>query len=504
MSAAADSGGRSGPDPEGGADHRTSYRYGLWPALLALVVGLWGIRRENTMWRDESVTYQVSHRSLSEIWHLLGTADAVHGLYYFFMHGLFAVGGDGLLLLRLPSVLATSVSALLVASTGTRLAGPRAGLLAGLSFAVIPVVQMYAQEGRSYAMVCALVALATWLLVGAADDPSRRGLTAYGVVLALAGWLHEFAILALVAHGLTLYLWRPPRRVLRSWAVAAVLPVAAVAPLTLFSLSQSGQVSWIGWPHPDEWLVIAAVTLLGLLCAAYGTKQTGAAGRPRALRLVRLALPLLILPTAALLLASLHEPMYVDRYVLYSQLALALLIGFAVDRLWDAAGRTARPAAPRLRAVMFGIAAAGTAVALLPVTLQMRTPDSRKDNVTALAAHARALASDGAGLLFMPSRRREWALSYPDDFRGLTDLALLRTPRDDNTLEGTEDSADRIRARLRGFDRVVALSDPPGQPEDALPEEAVKRDVLRTEFVVCRRVQDKGGRVTLYARPGRC
>lgn len=472
-------------------------------------MGLWGIRRENSMWRDESVTYQVAHRSLSEIWHLLGNADAVHGLYYFFMHALFAVGGDSLVTLRLPSVLATSVSAFLVASTGSRLVGPRTGLIGGLAFALLPMVQMYAQEGRSYAMVCTLIALSTFLLVGAVDNSSRRRWTAYALTVVAAGWLHEFAVLALPAHGLTLYLARLPRALMRSWAVAAGLSVAAVAPLALRSTDQSGQVSWIGWPHPGEWLVIAAVTLVGVLCAGYATKPaaepaTDTRARVGVLRLVRLTLPLLIMPTATLLLASLHDPMYLDRYVLYSQLALALLIGVAVDRLWDAAGRTARPAASRSRAVVFGIAAAGAAAALLPVTLQMRTPDSRKDNVTAIAAQVQTMASDDTGVLFMPSRRREWALSHPDDFRGLTDLALQRGPRADNTLEGTEFSADRIRVRLRAFDRIVALTDPPGQPEDAFPEEAVKRDVLRQEFVVCRRVQAKGGQVTLYARPGRC
>lgn len=469
-------------------------------------MGLWGVRRQNTMWRDESVTYQVAHRSLSEIWQLLGHADAVHGLYYFFMHALFAVGGDSLVTLRLPSVLATCVSAFLVASTGRRLVGPRTGLIGGIAFALLPVVQMYAQEGRSYAMVCAFIALSTYLFVGALDHSSRRRWTAYALTVAAAGWLHEFAVLALPAHGLTLYLSRLPRTLLRSWATAAGLSVAPVVPLALRSAGQSGQVSWIGWPHAGEWLVIAAVTLVGVLCAGYATKPVvpGTETREGALRLVRLALPLLIVPTAALLVASLYAPMYVDRYVLYSQLALALLIGVAVDRLWDAVGRAARPTAPRSRAVVFGIAAAGVAVALLPVTLQMRTPDSRKDNVTAIAAQVRTMASDDAGVLFMPARRREWALSYPDDFRGLTDLALQRSPRADNTLEGTEDSADRIRVRLRAFDRIVALTDPPGQPEDPFPDEAVKRDVLRKEFVVCRRVQVKGGQVTLYARPGRC
>lgn len=193
-------------------------------------MGLWGIRRENTMWRDESVTYQVARRSLSEIWHLLGNADAVHGLYYFLMHALFAVGGDSLVTLRLPSVLATSVSAFLVAATGNRLVGPRTGLIGGLAFALLPMVQMYAQEGRSYAMVCALIALSTYLLVGAVDNSSRRRWTAYALTVVAAGWLHEFAVLALPAHGLTLYLSRLPRAPMRSWAVAAGLSVVAVAP----------------------------------------------------------------------------------------------------------------------------------------------------------------------------------------------------------------------------------------------------------------------------------
>ncbi|MFF1835621.1 glycosyltransferase family 39 protein [Streptomyces sp. NPDC058231] len=491
--------GLFGPYPKQGAERPGRYLYRWAPALLALLMGLWGIRRENSMWRDESVTYQVSHRTLPEIWNLLGNADAVHGLYYFFMHALFAVGGGGLPALRLPSVLATAAAAAVVTATGTRLAGPRAGLLGGVAFALIPAVQMYAQEGRSYAMVCALVALATHLFVVAVENPTRRRWAAYALTFTLAGWLHELALLALASHGLTLCIPGPGRRMLRSWAGAAALPVVAVAPAALLSARQSAQVSWIGWPRPGEWLMIAFAVLLGVACAAYGTRRGGPERHPAALRLVRLALPLLILPTAALLLVSLHRPMYVDRYVLYSQFALALLIGLGADRLWDAAARAVRP-----RPVPFVAAAVGLVLALLPVTLRMRTPDSRKDDVTAIAAHVRDMGSAGAGVLFMPSRRREWALSYPDDFRGLTDLALARSPVADNSLEGSEASAATIRGRMRAFGRIVALSDPPGQPEDVFPGEAVKRDVLREDFVVCRRARAKGGLVTLYARPGRC
>ncbi|MER5824711.1 glycosyltransferase family 39 protein, partial [Streptomyces mirabilis] len=172
------------------------------PALLSLALGLWGIRRDGTLWRDEAVTYDMARRSLPDLWSTLADADAVHGLYYLLMHLLFEVtrGLDPLLVLRLPSVLATAAATGTLALLGHRLAGPRAGLLAGSVFALLPQVQRYAQEGRSYAIVCALVVWATYLLVRAVASRDGRTWVAYAAVLVAAGLLHEFAVLALTAH----------------------------------------------------------------------------------------------------------------------------------------------------------------------------------------------------------------------------------------------------------------------------------------------------------------
>ncbi|MFD8251855.1 hypothetical protein [Streptomyces werraensis] len=40
----------------------------LAPFLPTLALGLWGIRRENTLWGDEAVTYALAQRDLSQIW----------------------------------------------------------------------------------------------------------------------------------------------------------------------------------------------------------------------------------------------------------------------------------------------------------------------------------------------------------------------------------------------------------------------------------------------------
>ncbi|WP_250854298.1 glycosyltransferase family 39 protein [Streptomyces malaysiensis] len=131
-----------------------------------LWLGLWGLDR-GTMWRDESATYQMARRTLPQIRDALGTVDAVHGLYYVLMHPLLALHPSEVTL-RLPSVLAAVATTALVAALGCRLARPRVGLWAGLLYAATPVVTHYAQEGRSYALVAAGAAWATYLLVPAA------------------------------------------------------------------------------------------------------------------------------------------------------------------------------------------------------------------------------------------------------------------------------------------------------------------------------------------------
>lgn len=497
---------------------------------------------------------------MHEIWQTLGTVDAVHGLYYLLMHGLFELWPDdpGLVALRLPSVLATVAASVGVAALGTRLAGSRVGLLAGLVFALLPVVQRYAQEGRSYALVCALVTWATWLLLRAVDRPGRRRLWAgYAALLLVASLLHEFAVLALLAHGVTVA--RAPARARRAWRAAACSVVAGLAPLGLFSLTQSSQVDWIGRPTTVELLAFAGLSVAGGVCAYVapggtssrppaaaalgavrrvlaratgrsragdgpgragavgggpGRVSSGAAaeprtpgdgpGRPPAQRtrpaptLPALALPLLVLPSALLIALSPLRGLYVDRYVLFYAVGLALLLGAALDRL------TRLPRRRLVSRATTGLALAAALVGLVPVGSHLRSPDSRKNDVVAIAEAVRQEARPGDGLMFMPSRRRVWTLVRPADFRGPTDLALRRSPRASHTLYGTELPAAEIRARVPDFRRVVAVHDLPGQPLDDTDQEAAKREALREAYVVCGTRRVTGAQITVYARPGAC
>lgn len=452
----------------------------LLPVLLSLTLGLWGVRRAGSVWRDEAVTYDMAHRTLPELWATAAHVDLVHTAYYALMHGLFQLfaGADPLLVMRLPSVAAAAVATAGVTALGRHLAGLRTGLLAGALFAVVPQVQRFSQEGRSYALVAACVIWATYLLVRAIRSGSRWTWAGYAALMLTASLLHEFAILAVVAHA-----WAVPRSARRSWACAALAAAAGTAPLALLSTGQSAQVSWIGLDVGGlSWFL--GVGSVALLCAL----------RLGRTPLVRLALPLAVAPGLLLLLASPFQPLFVDRYVLYGVAGQALLAGAGLDRALR--GRVTR------RRIIATITLA--AVAIPTYSSFLRTPESRRDDVTAIAHAVRQLATPGDAILYEPGRRRVWSLADPASFTGLHDIALAKSPATSGWLYGTEVSPPALRKRLTDEERVVVLRDPAGEPLDADPGEVVKRRVLARDFEACRTLYPQGARVTLYVRKGHC
>ncbi|MFD7833807.1 hypothetical protein [Streptomyces sp. NPDC059761] len=469
----------------------------LLPFLWTVALGLWGLSRQNSVWRDEAATWQVAGRSAGEIVDMLGNVDAVHGLYYLLMHGLFELFGAGTTTLRLPSVLAVAAAAACVALIGRRLAGFWAGLGGGLALGLLPAVQFYLQEGRPYALVAAGAGLSTLLLVSllsAPPGPGRRAWprwTAYAVTVLVCALLNWLSLLVLPAHAATLWWVRAGRGVWLRWAAYGACAVAGALPLVLFSRSQSDQVSWI---PPLTWHMMigpAILLALGGVCAL--------ADRPRAGRLSATAvgLPLLALPQLGLIGISLVQPLFLDRYVLFSMVGLALLIGAGLG----AAVRAARPRFPRAADLLVPGVVGISVLALLPVELGKRAPASRVDDVLAVAGEVARLGRPGDAVLFVPAARRDTALVSPGAFAGLADVALERSPVASATLKGEEADPARIREALLPQSRVLLVTDAAevAKPSGAA-RDAAKAAVLKERFTVVEDRQVRGRRVTVYER----
>ncbi|MFE8965031.1 glycosyltransferase family 39 protein [Streptomyces iakyrus] len=459
-----------------------------------LATGLWGLDRGG-MWGDESVTFQVAQRTVPQIWRLLHDVDAVHGLYYLFMHAVLTVH-PGEVVLRLPSVCAATATAGLVAALGVRLAGPRVGLWAGTLYAITPMTGHYAQEGRSYALVAAGVAGATLLLVRAVDAGGARAWWPYGTVVALTCVLHELAVPVLGAHALTLALLRVPRKVWSGWGRAAGAVALLLLPLVWVSQGQSGQVAWLvppGWDRVGRLARNVAPGPAGpvlwgsLLLMAVGLRER---------RTAAVALPLLLVPPGILMTVSQVRPLYHDRYVLYALAGASLLVAAGAGRVARVLGRVrfegrrTRIGGRRVRAVVgvTGVLALTvTFLSQLPVYRQDRSAAHRPDNLAVVSALAVSRMRPGDPVLFVPSVGRLAALAYPKGFRRVRDIALRESAPRSGTLWGREAAPGELRRRLAPVDRVWVVAersalDPRRSPPD--PVERTKLAVLAAEFTV--------------------
>ncbi|MEK8174455.1 hypothetical protein NKH77_51955 [Streptomyces sp. M19] len=121
------------------------------------------------------------------------------------------------------------------------------------------------------------------------------------------------------------------------------------------------------------------------------------------MRLSALAVPILVLPGVLLLITSLVKPLFVDRYVVYSNIGIALLLGAWMDYFHRL------PRSPRHA----WIAAVAALAALVPTSLALRTPESRSNDATAVGATVRKEGRPGDGLLYLSGQQRMLTAANP-------------------------------------------------------------------------------------------
>ncbi|HMI35702.1 MAG TPA: hypothetical protein VK499_16505, partial [Propionibacteriaceae bacterium] len=453
----------------------------LAPALATFLIGMWRIDRPS-FWRDESVTVLVSGQTPADIVAYVRNTDAVHGAYYLLMH-LVTELGQSELIARLPSALAASG----IAVIGRRLVSTRAGLLAGLIFALLPVVSRYAQEARSYSIVSGVAVLATYLVLRALATTTARAtwFAGYALTVAALGWLHLDAMLLVGGHAVVVLVhWRMAgsARPLAWWSGAVVAATAAVLPLVAEARSQSAQVSWLR--PPDSGVVgelatfVAGTTAIAVavgLVALVGIRLRPAQGRLPGVGVV--ALSWLVVPFAGLVTVSiLAEPSYHPRYMLFCIPALALLAGTGLDRLAGLAGRFGPPSSAWVASLA---ALSALAVLVWPTQLAIREPGSRPDNLRALAEVLGKQSRDGDYVLYMPANRRVFMTVYADAFARL-DQAALHAPGRNALLVDDLPTADFVAA-LGTATRIWVVWSPPPGSRYASPIPMANHDVLGTD-----------------------
>src|SRR5690242_2085253 len=123
----------------------------LLVGVTAAAVSLGGAGRPS-FWYDEAATISASYsRSLRQLWQMLSNVDAVHGLYYLFMHGWFALFPPTEFWSRAPSALAVGAAAAGVVVLGNQFSSRTVAVSAGIICGILPRATWAGIEARPYA-----------------------------------------------------------------------------------------------------------------------------------------------------------------------------------------------------------------------------------------------------------------------------------------------------------------------------------------------------------------
>lgn len=442
--------GVGAPSPTRELSVRVPWRAAIAVGVAATMLALSGSWIPS-IWGDEATSILSAQRSLPSLFRMLGHIDAVHGTYYLLLHFWVNVFGASPFSVRLPSAVAVGAAAVGVVMLGTRLGEARAGLWAGIIFAVLPRTTYMGEEARGYALSAACAVWATIVLLQAISAGRRRRMwwALYLLALAACGYVFLFSLLVLVPHAL-LALWRRDARTRRSWLLASAGALVVAAPVVFYGFAERGQVAYLASRNAaafasvsvGQWFGTASFAILAwaLVIAATAIVVHRAVRRAPPIPLLSLGVVWMLGPTAVLLLVNAADPLYSSRYLSFTAPAVGLVLGGLAARL--------RPAWVGAVVVLVLV------VASAPEYLAQRTPFAKNGSDWAAVAQViRSNAHPGDGILFdetaRPSRMPRLAMAaYPSAFTGLIDIAIDRPAASTNGWRDSTFELAQVRSRL--------------------------------------------------------
>jgi len=180
--------------------------------LLAAFFRLYRLDAQS-FWNDEGNSARLSERTVDLI--IEGTASDIHPpAYYLLLHYWRAIFGHSEFALRALSAVAGLALVFFTYLLGRHLFGKATGLMAAFIGAISPFAIYYSQEARMYALLAALAASSTYLLLRILNlqSPISNGRTvilAVAYVLAVAAGLYtQYAFpFILLVHNLVFVVW---------------------------------------------------------------------------------------------------------------------------------------------------------------------------------------------------------------------------------------------------------------------------------------------------------
>jgi uncharacterized membrane protein len=331
----------------------------LWPilAILTTYLLIMVMSIGQSIWFDEGYSILLAKRPVGELIALTGV-DAHPPFYYLLLKAWAGIFGWSEFALRSLSAIAASLTVGVVFLLVRRLFTVRTALVALPFLVLAPFALRYGYEIRMYALAALIGALASLVLVHAADGKSKKLWIVYALLVALGMFTLYMTAAIWLAH--VVWLFFSTKRSKQSaffkqpWVlsyVGAIILFAAYIPTLFYQLTHSAlpgiggsitltklaDISGVLLVFTPEWHLTSIVSL-AILAVVVLTVCLLVAIRHALAKSERLNLwfviALVVVPMVFFTLTSLAKPIFVDRYMAHIAIYVYMLIGVTVALGW--------------------------------------------------------------------------------------------------------------------------------------------------------------------------
>jgi mannosyltransferase len=298
-----------------------------------------------SLWLDEGATVALVRTSWQHFWWVWWHGEAnLQTIYFLFMRG-WIHGGLSESWLRLPSALFGIASIPLLYALARKFTGVTGALVAAALLTFNPTHVYYSQEARSYTLAILLVLLSTYVFVEAVQSNLTRDWLWWTICGIAVFYSHDLAALVLVSQVASLFFKARPVPWRRALGCGAIILVVAIPGLTyIFRASPENlHFAWMPRPSPLEFwhlamffggsgvkVALAIVLWIAGGCAVLRRRRDDAADDFWGGMLIVLWA---VIPPVILALISLREPLFLQRYMVFSLPATILLAAMGVEAL---------------------------------------------------------------------------------------------------------------------------------------------------------------------------
>jgi mannosyltransferase len=419
-------------------------------------------------------------------------------LYFFLLRGWVAVTGTSEYAMRFFSLIFGVLGVSLSYALGHRLFDRQVGLAAALLLATSSYLTWYSQEVKMYTLISALAMAAIYALRRAVEGGGWYWWTVQVVATSLAFYSHILAALLIPVQVLLYLTWWPQAR--RQWVGATISLVCLTLPYLPLVVWQAQQVfqaretgfypyslsemvaillnGWSlgiinrGWPWGT--VLMGTLAMWGLvspliMAIAQIDRQASDADHslpadtspptthPATLTKAgekgnRLALICwLVIPLLAVWFISLRQPLFTDRYIIWTAPAFYLLVSVGLASIE--------------RSVSWGRWISVTLVGIILVfnilNLQHQATQRTKSDFRAAAAHVAERYSPDELIIFqIPHGRYTFDYYFPDDGQYAWDEGLYTNHRrpDGSYMMNEQDAAHRMEAMTARYSALWLIA----------------------------------------------